>query len=78
MMPRTKATGSRGKVSRPQTVPLGYAGKWVAWSADGQRIVASGRTFAACERAAAVAGFGPGMVAIDRIPVHRRLAGPGG
>jgi hypothetical protein len=57
---------------------LEYAGKWVAWSPDGLRIVAVGRTFAACERAAAAAGFGPGQVAIGRIPVHRRrLAGPG-
>jgi hypothetical protein len=68
--------------SRPDTaarvVPREYAGKWVAWSADGRRIVAVGKTFAACEREAAAAGFGPGEVAIDHIPVHRRrLDGPG-
>jgi hypothetical protein len=37
-------------------VPLEYAGKWIAWSKDGTRIVASGRTVQEVVDAAARAG----------------------
>jgi len=74
-MPRTKTSKPTAGTSRPQTVPLEYAGKWIAWSPDGMRIVAVGKTFETCERAAAAAGFKANEVAIERIPVHRRLEG---
>jgi hypothetical protein len=59
-------------------VPREYAGKWVAWSADGRRIVAVGHTFKVCQEAAARAGFPEDQVAIDRVPDSRqRLTGSG-
>ncbi len=58
-----------------QVVPRAYAGKWVAWSSDGRRIVAVGESFDACERAAVAAGFAANQVAIGRIPVLRGAGG---
>ena len=54
--------------------PREYAGKWVAWSADGRRIVAVSGSFKACEQAAARAGLTADQVAIERVPPsrHRR------
>lgn len=61
-----------------EPVPREYAGKWVAWSADGRRIVAVGDTHKACEQAAAAAGHPANGVAIDRVPQSRqRLTGSG-
>jgi hypothetical protein len=40
----------------PQTIPRVLAGKWVAWSADGLRIIASGLTLKNAEEAASQAG----------------------
>jgi hypothetical protein len=34
-----------------QAVPFQLGGKWIAWSSDGTRIVASGDTLDECERA---------------------------
>ena len=66
----------RSAPGRPQTIPLAYAGKWLAWSEDGLRIVAVGETFEDCERAAVEAGFAPNRVAVDKAPVGRfRLVG---
>lgn len=59
-------------------VPRAYAGKWVAWSADGRGIVAVGDSFKACEQAAIQAGYPENQVAIDRVPASRqRLTGSG-
>jgi hypothetical protein len=46
------------KPARPQRepVPVDLGGKWIAWSADGLRIVGHGDTLDECERAAAAAG----------------------
>lgn len=64
------------KTSQPQTIPLAYAGKWIAWIPDGMRIVAVGDTFALCESAAALAGFPE--VAVECVPAGRqRLTGSG-
>lgn len=41
---------------RPPIVPRRYAGQWIAWDREHSRIVASGRTFAEAQRAAAAAG----------------------
>jgi hypothetical protein len=81
-MSQTKASASsdaqadcRGEV---QVVPRAYAGKWVAWSADGRRIVAVGNTFRACQQAAIHAGFPVDQIAIERVPTSRpRLTGSG-
>jgi hypothetical protein len=73
-MPHTKPSGSRTGARRPQVVPLEHAGKWVAWSSDGLRIVASGVSFSTCERAAVAAGFAADQVAIERVPQGRLRA----
>lgn len=39
-----------------QPVPIELGGKWIAWSADGLRIVAHGDTLDECELAADIAG----------------------
>ena len=41
--------------SRP-VVPKELGGKWIAWTLDGQRIVAHGETLAECRAAAVTAG----------------------
>ena len=81
-MPRSKqAAGSQDHSSRRpgvDVVPREYAGRWIAWSADSRRIVATGASFAACEAAAARAGFPSDQVAIERVPTGRqRLTGSG-
>ncbi len=40
----------------PEILPLSLAGKWVAWSSDGMRIVASAETIDEAERLAAEVG----------------------
>jgi hypothetical protein len=73
---RNKVTADRAK--KVHLVPRDYAGKWVAWSADGRKIVAVAESFRACEQAAERAGFPGDQVAIDRVPVSRqRLTGSG-
>jgi hypothetical protein len=44
--------------NRPQRqpVPVELGGKWIAWSANGLRIVAHGETLDECEQAAERAG----------------------
>jgi hypothetical protein len=79
-MPRSKATAdlvtSGDQLVGVQVVPRAYAGKWVAWSPDGRRIISVAETFAAREATAAHAGFPAGRVAIDRVPSGRqRLTG---
>ncbi len=40
----------------PEVLPLSLAGKWVAWSSDGMRIVAASESSAEAERLAIAAG----------------------
>jgi hypothetical protein len=40
----------------PETVPLALAGRWIAWSADGLRIIGSGATLKDAEDVASQAG----------------------
>jgi hypothetical protein len=47
---------SEPKSNEVPVVPIEYAGKWIAWSKDGTRIVASGRTVQEVVDAAAAAG----------------------
>ena len=51
----------------PQTVPLALAGRWIAWSADGMRIIGSGATLKDAEEAATQAG--------ETEPIFERAAG---
>jgi hypothetical protein len=67
---RNKPTADRAR--KVHLVPRDHAGKWVAWSADGRKIVAVADSFKACEQAAERAGFLPDQVAIDRVPVSRQ------
>jgi hypothetical protein len=41
---------------RTEPVPFEYCGKWIAWSNDRTKIVASGRTFREARAAAKAAG----------------------
>jgi len=67
-----------GAPSGVQVVPREDAGKWIAWSADGRRIIAVGDSFESCEQAAARAGFPADQSAIERVPETRdRLTGSG-
>ena len=81
-MPRTQAAGkSNNRAVAPgggRLVLRALAGKWIAWSSDGQQIVAVGDSFESCEAAAARAGFPAESIAIDRTPMSRdRLTGSG-
>ena len=40
----------------PETLPLALAGRWVAWSSDGMKILASSETSEEAERLAVAAG----------------------
>jgi hypothetical protein len=51
---RRRAEVDKSKV--PQSMPLALAGRWVAWSSDGLRIIGSGKTLEEAEAAAAAAG----------------------
>jgi hypothetical protein len=79
-MQKTKA-GSTDDVAADRrkgvhVVPRAYAGKWVAWSDDGRKIVAVADSYKACEQAAARVGLGADQVAIERVPPSRqRLTG---
>jgi hypothetical protein len=52
--PQTNPPGSSSL--EPEVLPLSLAGKWVAWSSDGIRIVASGSTIDEANQLAAEAG----------------------
>jgi hypothetical protein len=82
VMPRARTSAEHGvKVGSPREVPVvprEYAGKWIAWSADGRRIVAVGESFEACEQTATRAGFPADRIAIERVPETRyRQTGAG-
>jgi hypothetical protein len=71
-----KVATDRGR--KVQVVPRDYAGKWMAWSADGRKIVAVADSFRACEQAAERSSFRADQVAIDRVPASRQcLTGSG-
>jgi hypothetical protein len=53
--------------NEPETLPLALAGRWVAWSGDGLRIIGSGATLVDAEEAAANAG--------ETEPIFERAAG---
>jgi hypothetical protein len=68
----------RASLPPVQVVAREHAGKWIAWSEDGRRIVAVASSFRACEQAAASSGFAPSQVAIERVPETRgRVTGSG-
>jgi hypothetical protein len=55
-----KPKGSGGGVkasegSEPESIPRELAGRWIAWSADGLRIIGSGTTLKEAEEAASAA-----------------------
>jgi hypothetical protein len=52
----TDATGPTPGPGTPESVPLAYVGKWIAWSSDGMRIVAVSDTLDEVERLAHQAG----------------------
>ena len=64
-------THRRSIVEQPDVIPLAYAGKWLAWSGDGLRMLAVGDSLEAREAAAMEAGFKVNMVAIDYVTVGR-------
>jgi hypothetical protein len=50
------STSSPTGVAKRPPVPVELGGKWIAWTFDGSRIVASADTLDECEAAAAIAG----------------------
>ncbi len=67
-----------GARSRAQRVSREHAGKWIAWSEDGHRIVAVSDSFESCEQAAIHDGFLADQIAIERVPETRfRVTGSG-
>lgn len=44
------------KLPVPETVPVELGGKWLAWSADGLRIITHGDSFLECKEKANEAG----------------------
>ncbi len=72
------------RVRKPQPVPKQLAGKWVAWTPNGQFILGSGNTPAEARRAADMhgadptAGWMPSMdVAYEWVPpADERFLGP--
>ncbi len=44
------------ELPEPQTIPLEYSGQWLAWSADGLRIIAHALTLPACQQNAQESG----------------------
>lgn len=44
------------KLPVPQIIPLELGGKWIAWSADGLRIIAHGESFSECKEEARKTG----------------------
>ena len=51
-----KRKKTRKPRQEPEIMPLAYAGKWIAWSADGMKILAVGESTAEVERLAHQAG----------------------
>ena len=51
----------RLELLRPQIVSAEFTGKWVAWTSDGRRIIASGDSAKAAKIAAEKAGVGDAM-----------------
>lgn len=68
----------KARVRRPQTITRDLAGKWIAWSEDGLRIVAVGDSFDDCERKAVEAGHAANRVAIEGVPLDRFRGEVGG
>jgi hypothetical protein len=56
MKVKPKAGHLESSSQEPEILPLSLAGKWVAWSSDGMRIVASAVTSEEAERLAIAAG----------------------
>lgn len=69
----TQRTTKRQKDElRPQAVDMAiYGDQWVAWSADGIRILSSGPTLEACISSAAALGYDRSEVVFDKIPPVR-------
>jgi hypothetical protein len=58
-------------VDEPEVVPLAFVGKWVAWSSDGMRILATAETIEEAERLAAEVGESEPI--LERPPAPHRL-----
>lgn len=63
----------KSRARRPQTITRDLAGKWIAWSEDGLKIVAVGDSFEDCERKAVEAGHPANLLGIIKVPeAHQR------
>jgi hypothetical protein len=54
--PRNRRSAEIDTIDEPQSMPMELAGRWVAWSADGLRIIGSGKTLEEAEAVASAAG----------------------
>jgi hypothetical protein len=64
------------RVAFPRAALEPYAGRWVAFSPDGQRIVASGETLERLEDQIAAAGYDPQAVVLEYLPGPDDDTGP--
>ncbi len=64
------------RAALPRAALEPYAGRWVAFSPDGQRIVASGETLERLEDQIAAAGHDPQAVVRERLPGPDEDTGP--
>jgi hypothetical protein len=54
--PRHRRRVEGETIDEPQSMPMELAGRWVAWSSDGMRILGSGKTLEEAEAIATAAG----------------------
>jgi hypothetical protein len=77
MPPAQSTPGSVSPVA-PDEFPLEelskHRGHWVAFSADGRRLIASGRTLAILEAQVRAAGEDPEEVLLERVPDSEAMA----
>lgn len=73
MIPEERVKNMPPTNKQPATVPLDCSGKWIAWSHDNSRIVASGDTYEDV-RAAAMAANEP-KAYLERVPRSRSFVG---
>jgi hypothetical protein len=71
-MPHSQQTPAQTAQGAPDDFPLEelrkHRGRWVAFSADGRRLIASATTLAALDALVRKAGENPEEVLLERIP----------
>lgn len=68
----------RRRAALPAEALAGYAGRWVAWSPDGARIVADAEVPEDLDDRIRAAGEGPESCVIEGVPATGAMRGGGG